>query len=182
MACRAPCATASLHILGRSCLDGEQGNVSRGLDTSEVQICIWLTSRPGPASRGRCDASCPLDSGQLGPPGAWRTPKSLFALYATGKGATIHFWRSTNCEASPVWPCWRCGAPRKSSHSAQIGPCRHAVLDWRASLAPAAAVIPAPIAHIQVAATQQLVVEFLCWIWVSLCIFVENTAALDGVA
>ena len=34
-------------------------------------------------------------------------------------------------------------------------------IDWRASLVPAAAVIPAPIAYIEVAAVKKLVVEFL---------------------
>ena len=33
--------------------------------------------------------------------------------------------------------------------------------DWRASLVPAAAVIPAPIAYINVVAVKKLVVEFL---------------------
>ena len=34
-------------------------------------------------------------------------------------------------------------------------------IDWRASLVPAAAVIPAPIAYIEVAAVEKLVVGFL---------------------
>ena len=34
-------------------------------------------------------------------------------------------------------------------------------IHWRASLVPAAAVIPAPIAYIKVAAVKKLVVEFL---------------------
>ncbi len=34
-------------------------------------------------------------------------------------------------------------------------------INWRASLVPAAAVIPAPIAYINVAAVEKLVVEFL---------------------
>ena len=34
-------------------------------------------------------------------------------------------------------------------------------IDWRASLVPAAAVIPAPIAYIKVVAVKKLVVEFL---------------------
>ncbi len=34
-------------------------------------------------------------------------------------------------------------------------------INWRASLVPAAAVIPAPIAYIKVAAVKKLVVEFL---------------------
>jgi hypothetical protein len=37
--------------------------------------------------------------------------------------------------------------------------------NWRASLVPAAAVIPAPIAYIKVVAVKKLVVEF--WIWLS---------------
>ena len=36
-----------------------------------------------------------------------------------------------------------------------------ASIDWRASLVPAAAVIPAPIAYIKVVAVKKLVVEFL---------------------
>jgi hypothetical protein len=35
--------------------------------------------------------------------------------------------------------------------------------NWRASLVPAAAVIPAPIAYIQVVAVKKLVVEFWAW-------------------
>ena len=35
-------------------------------------------------------------------------------------------------------------------------------IDWRASLVPAAAVIPAPIAYIKVAVVKLLVVVFLC--------------------
>ena len=35
--------------------------------------------------------------------------------------------------------------------------------NWRASLVPAAAVIPAPIAYIKVVAVKKLVVEF--WVW-----------------
>ena len=34
-------------------------------------------------------------------------------------------------------------------------------INWRASLVPAAAVIPAPIAYIKVVAVKKLVVEFL---------------------
>ena len=34
-------------------------------------------------------------------------------------------------------------------------------IDWRASLVPAAAVIPAPIAYIKVVAVKKLVVEFM---------------------
>ncbi len=34
-------------------------------------------------------------------------------------------------------------------------------INWRASLVPAAAVIPAPIAYIKVVAVEKLVVEFL---------------------
>ena len=36
-------------------------------------------------------------------------------------------------------------------------------INWRASLVPAAAVIPAPIAYIKVVAVKKLVVEFLGW-------------------
>ncbi len=36
-------------------------------------------------------------------------------------------------------------------------------INWRASLVPAAAVIPAPIAYIKVVAVKKLVVEFLVW-------------------
>ena len=36
-----------------------------------------------------------------------------------------------------------------------------ASINWRASLVPAAAVIPAPIAYIKVVAVEKLVVEFL---------------------
>ena len=36
-------------------------------------------------------------------------------------------------------------------------------IHWRASLVPAAAVIPAPIAYINVAAVKKLVVGFLTW-------------------
>ncbi len=36
-------------------------------------------------------------------------------------------------------------------------------INWRASLVPAAAVIPAPIAYIKVAAVKKLVVGFLAW-------------------
>ena len=36
-------------------------------------------------------------------------------------------------------------------------------IDWRASLVPAAAVIPAPIAYIKVVAVKKLVVGFLLW-------------------
>jgi hypothetical protein len=36
-------------------------------------------------------------------------------------------------------------------------------INWRASLVPAAAVIPAPIAYIKVVAVKKLVVEF--WVW-----------------
>ena len=36
--------------------------------------------------------------------------------------------------------------------------------NWRASLVPAAAVIPAPIAYIQVVAVKKLVVEFWAWL------------------
>ena len=36
-------------------------------------------------------------------------------------------------------------------------------IDWRASLVPAAAVIPAPIAYIKVVAVKKLVVGFLVW-------------------
>ena len=36
--------------------------------------------------------------------------------------------------------------------------------NWRASLVPAAAVIPAPIAYIKVVAVKKLVVEFLVWL------------------
>jgi hypothetical protein len=35
--------------------------------------------------------------------------------------------------------------------------------NWRASLVPAAAVIPAPIAYIKVVAVKKLVVEYLGW-------------------
>jgi hypothetical protein len=35
--------------------------------------------------------------------------------------------------------------------------------NWRASLVPAAAVIPAPIAYIKVVAVKKLVVEYLDW-------------------
>ncbi len=37
-------------------------------------------------------------------------------------------------------------------------------INWRASLVPAAAVIPAPIAYIKVVAVKKLVVEFLVWV------------------
>ncbi len=37
------------------------------------------------------------------------------------------------------------------------------IINWRASLVPAAAVIPAPIAYIKVVAVKKLVVEFLGW-------------------
>ena len=36
--------------------------------------------------------------------------------------------------------------------------------NWRASLVPAAAVIPAPIAYIKVVAVKKLVVEFWTWL------------------
>ena len=36
-------------------------------------------------------------------------------------------------------------------------------INWRASLVPAAAVIPAPIAYIKVAAVKKLVVGFVGW-------------------
>ncbi len=36
-------------------------------------------------------------------------------------------------------------------------------IHWRASLVPAAAVIPAPIAYINVVAVKKLVVGFLAW-------------------
>ncbi len=36
-------------------------------------------------------------------------------------------------------------------------------IHWRASLVPAAAVIPAPVAYIKVAAVKKLVVGFLTW-------------------
>ena len=36
-------------------------------------------------------------------------------------------------------------------------------IKWRASLVPAAAVIPAPIAYIKVVAVKKLVVEFWAW-------------------
>ncbi len=36
-------------------------------------------------------------------------------------------------------------------------------INWRASLVPAAAVIPAPIAYIKIAAVKKLVVGFLVW-------------------
>ena len=36
-------------------------------------------------------------------------------------------------------------------------------INWRASLVPAAAVIPAPIAYIKVVAVKKLVVGFLVW-------------------
>ncbi len=36
-------------------------------------------------------------------------------------------------------------------------------IHWRASLVPAAAVIPAPIAYIKIAAVKKLVVGFLVW-------------------
>ncbi len=36
-------------------------------------------------------------------------------------------------------------------------------INWRASLVPAAAVIPAPIAYIKVVAVKKLVVGFLAW-------------------
>ena len=36
-------------------------------------------------------------------------------------------------------------------------------INWRASLVPAAAVIPAPIVYIKVAAVKKLVVGFLAW-------------------
>jgi hypothetical protein len=36
--------------------------------------------------------------------------------------------------------------------------------NWRASLVPAAAVIPAPIAYIKVVAVKKLVVEFWAWL------------------
>jgi hypothetical protein len=36
-------------------------------------------------------------------------------------------------------------------------------INWRASLVPAAAVIPAPIAYIKVVAVKKLVVEFWAW-------------------
>ena len=36
-------------------------------------------------------------------------------------------------------------------------------INWRASLVPAAAVIPAPIAYIKVVAVKTLVVGVLCW-------------------
>ncbi len=36
--------------------------------------------------------------------------------------------------------------------------------NWRASLVPAAAVIPAPIAYIKVVAVKKLVVEFWAWV------------------
>ena len=41
-------------------------------------------------------------------------------------------------------------------------------INWRASLVPAAAVIPAPIAYIKVVAVKKLVVEFLGATWVVL--------------
>ena len=37
-------------------------------------------------------------------------------------------------------------------------------IHWRASLVPAAAVIPAPIAYIKVVAVKKLVVEFWAWL------------------
>ena len=37
-------------------------------------------------------------------------------------------------------------------------------INWRASLVPAAAVIPAPIAYIKVVAVKKLVVEFVVWV------------------
>ncbi len=40
-------------------------------------------------------------------------------------------------------------------------------INWRASLVPAAAVIPAPIAYIKVVAVKKLVVEFLV-VWLIL--------------
>jgi hypothetical protein len=63
-------------------------------------------------------------------------------------------------------------------------------IDWRASLVPAAAVIPAPIAYIKVVAVKKLVVGFLprttgpptgCVSWLGLGIFLENVSALDCV-
>src|SRR3954469_18073283 len=42
-------------------------------------------------------------------------------------------------------------------------------IHWRASLVPAAAVIPAPIAYIKVAAVKKLVVGFLMLIFLSRC-------------
>ena len=46
-------------------------------------------------------------------------------------------------------------------------------INWRASLVPAAAVIPAPIAYINVVAVKKLVVEFL-----SLCFYGPNSLNL----
>ena len=37
-------------------------------------------------------------------------------------------------------------------------------IHWRASLVPAAAVIPAPIAYVKVVAVKKLVVEFWAWL------------------
>ncbi len=68
-------------------------------------------------------------------------------------------------------------------------------IHWRASLVPAAAVIPAPIAYIKVVAVKKLVVGFLVWrgrpaaLWVCECrfastILLESSSAIHlvGVA
>ena len=43
-------------------------------------------------------------------------------------------------------------------------------INWRASLVPAAAVIPAPIAYIKVVAVKKLVVGFVASGWVPACL------------
>ena len=63
-------------------------------------------------------------------------------------------------------------------------------INWRASLVPAAAVTPAPIAYIEVVAVKKLVVGFLLrsnsaalWVrnWLGFGIFLESASALNCV-
>jgi hypothetical protein len=61
-------------------------------------------------------------------------------------------------------------------------------INWRASLVPAAAVIPAPIAYIKVVAVKKLVVGFLVWrgrpaaLWVCECRFASTILLESGSA
>ncbi len=55
-----------------------------------------------------------------------------------------------NIDAEPLVPNW---------NEYNLNPLTR--INWRASLVPAAAVIPAPIAYIKVVAVKKLVVEFL---------------------
>ena len=168
------CSNSRANTCQRGCLTAPQGlfgSKAGALSVIQDNLERGEPARPGPhalAAEATHSSFCPIKS-------LWRycLPKLMTGNGKSGFDSGEGAWElaTTSKEGSrransPIWTTggsdkkyWRRGASRAYRNENNLT--NLSSNHWRASLVPAAAVIPAPRVYIKVVAVKKLVVEFL---------------------